>query len=226
MTAVLLILKELWSSPIVRWGTLVLVAVLALHFYVEHKVSEERAIAQATLDHYAGEVLANEKIVNGQIDTYRGEADKAKADLKDALEGIANRKATVITVIKEVPKYVTVKADARSVASNAFPAGWVYLYNLPLRTEVPTLAGSPPGDVDAPTGLRASTVVGVAASNNAECVARGETLTKWVQWYTAAKTRYEDFFRNLPPPVPIPDNPDESKRKRGILGLGIPNPFS
>lgn len=113
----------------------------------------------------------------------KAEQDKIVADLKEELRLAREQKEKVKVIIKEVPKYVTAKADAACT----FTRGFEWVYNLPLD---PGLAGSPPGDVDEATSLKASEVAAIAADNNAECVERGKVIDAWQEWYTRSRDAF------------------------------------
>lgn len=113
----------------------------------------------------------------------KAEQDKIVADLKEELRLSKEQTEKVKVIIKEVPKYVTQKADAACT----FTRGFEWVYNVPLD---PGLAGSPPGDVDAPTTLKASEVAAVSAENNAECVERGKIIDAWQEWYTRSRDAF------------------------------------
>ena len=59
-----------------------------------------------------------------------------------------------------------------------------------------TLAGSPPGNVDEETSLKASEVAATVAENNAEAVARGEVIDAWQEWYIRNKAIYEKAVKD------------------------------
>lgn len=100
---------------------------------------------------------------------------KKKKEIKEvAVNHYIDRVRTVVekgdTIIKEVPVYVTEKADTQCT----FTRGFVGLYNAaasgePLRTS--------PGDPDAPAeGLKASTVAAATADNFKICHENAEQL--------------------------------------------------
>jgi hypothetical protein len=110
--------------------------------------------------------------------------DAVVADLKDRLQKALDKPAQIKTITKEVVKYVTKKADEQCTLT----AGFEWMHNAALDS---TLAGSPPGDVDQATTLKASEVAATVAENNAECQARGEIIDAWQEWYVKNKKIYE-----------------------------------
>lgn len=113
----------------------------------------------------------------------KAEQDAIVKDLTSKLKEAENRKAEVQVVVKEVTKYVTKQADDKCT----FTAGFEWMYNLPLD---PGLAGSEPADVDQETSLKASEVAAIAAENNAECVARGQVIEAWQEWYGRSRSAF------------------------------------
>lgn len=97
-------------------------------------------------------------------------------ELEQKLRAASTQKAVIKTVTKEVIRYVSPQADAACTIT----AGFVWVHDLPLN---PGLAGSPPGNVDAPAGVTASEVARIDAENLAECVERGEVINAWQRWY-------------------------------------------
>lgn len=114
----------------------------------------------------------------------KAEQDKIVADLKEELRLAKEQTEKVKIIVKEVPKYVTQKADAACT----FTRGFEWVYNVPLD---PGLAGSPPGDVDEETTLKASEVAAVSAENNAECQLRGKVIEAWQEWYERSRISFE-----------------------------------
>ncbi|MEB2231429.1 hypothetical protein VDS41_07975 [Xanthomonas campestris pv. campestris] len=80
------------------------------------------------------------------------------------------------TITREIPIYVTQKADAAC----AIPAGFVRLHDA-AATGSP--AGSPTGDPDAPaTGITLSGIAGTVASNYTSCHATAAQLSALQDW--------------------------------------------
>ena len=100
------------------------------------------------------------------------------SDLGEQLAAAKAQKERVKVVTKEVVRYVTQQSDSACTV----PAGFVWLYDYSLQSSgsVPL---SKPGNVDAPSGVALSAVADVAASNNAECIERGNVIAAWQEWY-------------------------------------------
>lgn len=81
------------------------------------------------------------------------------------------------TLIKEVPIYVTQKADADCIV----PVGFVRLLNSSARG-VPEVPDPTPGAYDAPSGVALDTVATVEVSNNAKYQTVTERLSDLQQW--------------------------------------------
>lgn len=82
-------------------------------------------------------------------------------------------------VSREVPRYVTVKADAACLV----PTGFVSLHDAATRGAVPKLPGAA-GGPDDPSGVALSTVASTVAGNYSTChetAARLTALQEWVQ---------------------------------------------
>jgi predicted RNase H-related nuclease YkuK (DUF458 family) len=114
------------------------------------------------------------------------ESDEVITNLHVRVAEAQAQKQKTKTLIKEVTKYVTKEADARCTV----PVGFVWLYNASLAGEVAGVPGSPPGDVDSPSGVKISEVAAVAGDNNAECVKRGKLIEAWQTWYVRNKDIY------------------------------------
>lgn len=110
------------------------------------------------------------------------------AELRAKLEVAQKQRAEKQTIVKEVKKYVTEKADSQCT----IPAGFVWMHDRTLAGENALVAGRAPGDVDSASGVALSTVAAVVAENNAECVYRGELIDKWQQWYREQKAIFHD----------------------------------
>ncbi|WHZ12153.1 MAG: putative signal peptide protein [Burkholderiaceae bacterium] len=88
------------------------------------------------------------------------------------------------TIVKEVPVYVSVQADAACTINH----GFVRLHDAAAAGELP----EPPGDADAPAaGLALSAVAGTVATNYQTCHQNAEQLRALQMWVreTAAATK-------------------------------------
>jgi hypothetical protein len=165
------------------------------------------------LGHHASDTKWEAKMATVHLqqkaaDDLRARADRQLQSDRDKTLAALNQKLVeqqaahdaIKPIIKEVTKYVTAKADSKCELS----AGFAWLSNRPLTSETPGLAESPPGDADAPTGLKASEVAATIAFNNDEAVKRGELLTQWRTWYLENKALWEQRQADEPAPVPLP----------------------
>jgi hypothetical protein len=84
------------------------------------------------------------------------------------------------TITKEVPVYVTAKADAACTV----PAGFVRVHDAAAQG-VP-LSGSAGAADEAPSGIAISTVAATVADNYADCRANAEELRKLQEWVRSA----------------------------------------
>lgn len=136
-------------------------------------------------------VAANKALANTQVAII--------TDLQKKLAAETARKDKVHTIIKEVTKYVTPKADAAAV----IPAGFVWMHNLAASyapTDTSPFSDRPPGDVDAPSGVALSTVAAVVDYNYAECNSRGALLDLWQAWYAKEHTAWDQYRATADPP--------------------------
>lgn len=121
--------------------------------------------------------------------TAKAEQKQVVEDLEKKLKLALDKPAQIKTITKEVVKYVTKKADDQCVLTSGFE----WMHNAALDS---TLAGSPPGDVDQATTLKASEVAATVAENNAECTVRGEVIDAWQEWYVKNKAIYEKAVKD------------------------------
>ncbi len=119
--------------------------------------------------------------------TQKRESDRVNGELKTKLLASEARKREKQIIIERIPHYVSQKSDAACT----IPVGFVYAYDSTLAGEDAIFPRSEPVDADAPSSIALSGVAKVAASNNAECVARGEVIKAWQEWYPKQKEIYE-----------------------------------
>lgn len=165
--------------------TLVLLALVGSHIwaYQAGKSSERAGWVQKENKRLAEEKAKNER-EEAAAKIAKQEQGKVVEDLEKKLKVALDKPAQIKTITKEVVKYVTKKADDQCVLT----AGFEWMHNAALDS---SLAGSPPGDVDQATSLKASEVAAIVAENNAECQARGEVIDAWQEWYTRNKAIYQ-----------------------------------
>lgn len=125
------------------------------------------------------------QLANAVENAKKGQANIV-AGLQHYLRDAQNAHAIVKTIIKEVPKYVTQKADSDCTVT----AGFVWLHDYSLQQTI-TVPGSGPADVDAASGIAISHVAEVDAFNNGECVERGKVISAWQTWYQKNKVLFD-----------------------------------
>lgn len=153
------------------------------------KADKEVADIQAKLT-----ALENEKKQwKSDLDAAVEKAKTAQADivdgLKSKLDALEKQKPIIKTVIKEVPKYVTVNADSQCTVTS----GFVWLYDATLQTS--SLPDSGSANADAPSGITISRVAEIAGQNNAECAERGEVIALWQEWYVKNKSLFDEISK-------------------------------
>ena len=164
---------------------LVLLALVGSHIWAyQAGKSSERAEWVEKENKRLGEEKAKKEREEAAAATAKTEQAQVVEDLEKKLKVALDKPAKVKTITKEVVKYVTKKADDQCVLT----AGFEWMHNAALDS---SLAGSPPGDVDEATSLKASEVAATVAENNAEAVARGELIEAWQEWYIRNKAIYE-----------------------------------
>lgn len=176
----------LWSfakSPVGRWVVAAL-AVLALLAGVHHHgvgagVAKERAAEAKRLERARKDVAKR--------------TAKAEAISADAQAGLERERVRIetrtVTLIKEIPVYVSPAADARCV----IPVGFVRFHDA--AASEATLPAASGGSLDAPSGVDLSAVAETIAGNyGAAFQWRAEALT-WRAWYRDQKAAWDK-----PPP--------------------------
>ena len=167
------------TGPVGRWIGAAL-AVLALlagvhHHGVTQGRDREKAAQAARLERARKDVVKREA--------------KAETISSAAHTGLDREKARIqtrtVTLIREVPTYVSPAADRLCVV----PVGFVRLHDAAASpSELPAAAG---GSLDAPAGIDLSAVASVVAENYGTAYSwRAEALT-WRQWYRDQKAAWD-----------------------------------
>lgn len=172
-----------WAFLKSPWGQrlALALAVVALLFGVHHHgyqagVAHEKAAQTKRLE------AARKKVVKREA--------KAVAITDQARSSLARERVVIqtrtITLIKEVPTYVTPAADARCVV----PVGFVRFHDAAAAGS-PVLPATPGGPLDAPSGVDLSAVAATLAENYGIAYDwRAEALT-WRQWYKDQKAEWD-----------------------------------
>jgi len=106
-------------------------------------------------------------------------ADKITADVGQALARTqTDIRYVTKEIIKEVPRYVTVEADAHCVV----PAGFLRLHDAAAAGHLPGVA-RPPGGVDEPSGVPLSVVSAAVADNYGTALGWRAEAEAWRDWY-------------------------------------------
>jgi hypothetical protein len=167
------------TGPVGRWIALAL-AVLALlagvhHHGVTQGRDREKAAQAARLERARKDVVRREARAVQITDTARAGLDRERVRIQ----------TRTVTLIREVPVYVTPAADDRCV----IPVGFVRLHDAAAsETRLPATAGGP---LDAPAGIDLSAVASVVATNYGTAYGwRAEALT-WRRWYAEQKAAWD-----------------------------------
>lgn len=176
------ILSAIWSfakSPAGRWIALAL-AVLALlagvhHHGVTQGRDGEKAAQRARVERAKKDVARREAVAVQITDQSRANLDREKVRIQ----------TRTVTLIKEVPTYVTPAADDRCIV----PVGFVRLHDAAASaSELPAASGGP---LDAPSGVDLSAVASVVAENYGTAFQwRAEAMT-WRAWYRDQKAAWD-----------------------------------
>ncbi|MFZ2252637.1 MAG: hypothetical protein WAW13_00515 [Minisyncoccia bacterium] len=167
------------TSPLGRWIGVAL-AVLALlagvhHHGVTQGRDREKASQAARVERARKDVARREAKAATISET-------ARSDLTRETVRIQTR---TITLIKEVPVYVSPAADARAV----IPVGFVRLHDAAAgQTVVP---GAPGGSLDTDSGLSLSAVASTVVENYGTCHAITAEAVTWRRWYADQKAAWD-----------------------------------
>lgn len=172
----------IWSfakSPLGRWVLAGLAIVLLLFAVHDHGfkagVAHEKAAEARRLDRARKDVARREAKAVKITDTIRAEHGRE----------VVRIQTRTVTLIKEVPTYVSPAADTRCV----IPVGFVRLYDAAVRSsELPAAAGGP---LDAPSGIELSGLLATDVENFGIAYQwRAEAMT-WRRWYAEHKAEWD-----------------------------------
>lgn len=150
---------------------------------------------EAKVTEYEQKLTKNKLVFDGLVATMKSDNEQLVLVLEERLKASEARKDRIKIVIKEVPKYVTPKADSQCVLTQ----GVEYVIDAALQPEAPV-----PVDVDASTGLTLSQLSAITASNMSECVVRGDVIQAWQEWYAKTKKTWDDVRAATPKDPEIP----------------------
>ena len=156
----------------------------------------EGAVYKSEIAAYDAKVKALQDGAKADLQALATQQSIVLQDLNARLAASEKRKQAVQVVIKEVPTYVTQKADSQCVIT----AGFEWLYNRPIVAEHAGISAGAPENVDAPTQFKLSDVAATAAKNNVECAERGEIISDWQIWYQDTKKSWDFVKAQMPKP--------------------------
>jgi hypothetical protein len=116
-------------------------------------------------------------------------AETINTDLQNQLTTALSRTRTITkTLIKEVPNYVTVKADAGCVV----PLGFMQLHDAAAAgVDVSGLPGGTSGAVNAASGVKLSSVAATVVGNYGTCNATRQQVIGWQSWYAKQSSAFK-----------------------------------
>jgi len=174
MISIITSFAAFFRAPLVQicGGAVVLLALLCLADARGHArgVSAERIRWETRL---AADQARAAKVAEAQAAT--GAAVGASVAVRQAEIRILRQ-----TLIREVPRYVTLEADARCTV----PAGLVRLHDA-AAAGVPVAADPAGPPADAASGVALSAVAETVADNYGACHANAEALKGWQSWWRA-----------------------------------------
>lgn len=194
------IIAAVWDFFTKSWGRYILplLAVVGLLLFVffkganYQKAKDDVVLIKVTasLKHVTAVLKQQTDAINRFNNEQRlakEQSDQVAKDLQSQLQAALNKKPTVVTVIKEVPTYVTsANSDTWSVSS-----GFVQLYNRSIQTGISSLGDYSPGSAgiraDSPSGIVSPVAAGIIAVNNLTCLRWRDQLVTWQQWYAAER---------------------------------------
>ena len=114
-------------------------------------------------------------------------AEKITSEVKaDVVEKQIEYRTVTKTLIKEVPKYVTVQADAKCVV----PAGFVRLHDS-AASGSPSLPVGAGRSLDAPSGIELSAVAETLVTNYGTAYQWRAEAEGWRRWYAEQKAEWD-----------------------------------
>lgn len=204
-----MMLRAIWGFMTSKFGVgLLCLAVLAGVEWKVYDLGKDSVREEA-----AKKVVAAEKDRDTKIAAIQAKYDKLVAETKAWKESVAaaqkaaetaqavivvglQKKLTAAQLqrdklklqLKELPKYVTVQADA----SCTITSGFVSVYNAAVKAA--PIPDSGAGNVDAASGITLSQLAAVDSANLAECNERGKIIDAWQEWYSRNKAYYDDVM--------------------------------
>jgi hypothetical protein len=138
------------------------------------------------------EIQASVEKRRSDVATFVVSMSKREQDAREQLALERSRDHTVyVTLKKEVPVYVTAKADAGCVITR----GFVQHHDAAWRGAA--LPEAPSGSVDAASGIPLSRVADVNAENAAVCRDLRHEAEAWRAWYVGVSIEWDAFLEKI-----------------------------
>lgn len=168
----------------IKWLLFVIALLSASNTYTYYHV--KNATEKRITDKY-NEMLSGMRRLNSVAVAQQGRDMEALAkELEGKRKELEEARKRYNTLQKEIPKYVTEKANAMCVITSGFER----VFNASATGAELEVAGSGTMDVDSPSAFTISDVAKATAENNAECLERGRVIEAWQLWYHKSKDSF------------------------------------
>lgn len=161
----------------VKFSLLAVAILVGTHWYAMDYGYKKAKAEQVSIDKERNRL---QSIANTQQATKQLEVTNRLRAIAAANKAEADRLGQLL---KEVPKYVTDKADRACTITSGFER----VYNSAATGTAIGLPGGGAMDVDEATGIKISDVAAVSVENFNECRQRGKIIEAWQEWYTRSK---------------------------------------
>lgn len=166
-----------WVPASVQLGILLFFLLIGTHWYAMNL-----GYTKSEREHREAEYAAQE--LRDKASNYQAaEQLKVTARLRAIAAENKEEAERLALLLKEVPKYVTNKADARCTVTSGFER----VYNSAATGSALGIPGSGTMDVDEETGIKISEIAAITVENFAECRERGKVIEAWQEWYNRSK---------------------------------------
>ena len=170
------------TNPLVQWAGVMLAVALAVALIYHKGRSDERqhqAVVAAKAQEKADRTAAKQD----------ARAAEVSAEVRQATaEKQVEYRTVTKTLIKEVPKYVTVTSDSRCVV----PLGFVRLHDLAAGSGQAFVPAAPGGSVETPSGLDLSTVSSTVVANYGTAHVWRAEAEGWRAWYLEQRETWDN----------------------------------
>lgn len=174
--------RQTISNPLVQWLGVMLAVLLSIFLIYQKGRVDERA-HQANL---AAKAQASAVRVAAKQDA---KAADLSAEVRQATaEKQIEYRTVTKTLIKEVPKYVTVQADAACVV----PVGFVRLHDVAAGSGQALFPAAPGGSVDTPSGVSLSAVSSTVVANYGTAHLWRAEAEGWRAWYLTQREAWDN----------------------------------